>query len=167
MKRSDLQIGTEVAVRWGSSARSAVVLSAFPEILGSGSSWAAEWQEEHWASYCTVAVQKANDGTWTPRHTTLASVLCDWPTYLERQAEEEKRKAAADEAKRAAGIARMEALLATADLAHQLGFNVHIDDWGVYIEDVFLSYLTPGGTVPEALFLRALKMIDERGTPDA
>lgn len=167
MKRSELRVGTEVAVRWGSSARLAVVLSAFPEILGNVCSGAIEWQQEHWASYCTIAVQKANDGSWLPRHTTLASVLCNWLTYSERQEAEEAQKAAADEAKRIAGVARMEALVATAELAGRLGFDVRFADWGIYIEDAFLSYFVNGGTVPEALFLRALKMIDERGTPNA
>lgn len=86
---------------------------------------------------------------------------------MERQEEEEAQKAAADEAKRIAGVARMEALLATAELAGRLGFDVRFADWGIYIEDAFLSYFVNGGMVPEALFLRALEMLDERETPDA
>lgn len=149
MKRSELQVGTEVAIRWGSFVRVGVVLSVFPEIYHAPASY-----------HCTVAVRKANDGSWLPVHVPLAYVLCDWPTYLRRQEAEKAQK-------RVAGTARKEALVATAKLADRLGLEIRFSDWGVYIDDVFLSYLTPSGTVPEALFLRALKMVDQERAPDA
>lgn len=167
MKRSELKVGTEVAVRSGFSACRGVVLSVFPEDIGRP--W-AETSRSYRASYCTVAVPITGSPTpgdlityWEAAHVLLSSVLCDWPTYLERQEAEERRKAAADEAKRAAGVSRMGALVTTANLADRLGFEVRFADWGVYIDGAFLNYLKEGGMVPEALFLRALKMLDEKG----
>lgn len=138
MKRSELKVGTEVAVRSGFSACRGVVLSVFPEDIGRP--W-AETSRSYRASYCTVAVPITGSPTpgdlityWEAAHVLLSSVLCDWPTYLERQKAEEKRQEAAAEAKHAAGVAWMGALKDLAELADRAGFEVRITDWGVYID---------------------------------
>lgn len=95
---------------------------------------------------------------------TDESGLCD---RCADECAEETRKAAEDEVKRAAELVRMKTLAAAAESAGRLGFDVRTTDWGVYIDGVFLTHFQSGGLVPEALFLRALKMIDKRETPDA